>query len=492
MSELADLGVVELLKAFRDGQASPLEAVDSCLDRISRLEPVLGAFLTIEADSARAEAEESTRRWLDGSARKLEGVPFGLKDIILTEHTRTTGGSAHYQDHVPAQSATVARRLSDAGGIRLGKLATFEFACGGNAATANPWAREYWTSGSSSGSAAAVAARELPLAVGTDTGGSIAIPSSMCGIVGVKPTYGRVSRYGVMPMAWTLDHVGPMARTVRDAAVALSVMAGYDRDDPTSLPAGEEDYAGVLDGDVTGLRLGVPSDWFFDLCHPQVAATARAAIDSLVAMGAVAEPVSFPSFERADPHVIEVTIIAAELASLHEANRDRFDQYGPEVSRLLARAQFTLASDYLHALRARHLLQLDFQRVFDVVDVVVMPAVPYLVPRQDHLVADFGDRELPLADVVSRNTAITNLIGAPSTTVPCALDERGLPIGVQLVARPLAESMCLRVADALERLHSFADLVPPLLGSLDTASPAHTVTGTVHRPVVTTTKDGMW
>jgi aspartyl-tRNA(Asn)/glutamyl-tRNA(Gln) amidotransferase subunit A len=492
MSELADLGVVDLITAFRAGQASPVEAVDSCLDRISRLEPVLGAFLTIEADTARAAAERSARRWRDGSARALEGVPFGLKDIISTEGTRTTGGSAHYQEYVPARSATVARRLADAGAVRLGKLATFEFACGGNAATANPWALEYWTSGSSSGSAAAIAARELPLAVGTDTGGSIAIPSSMCGIVGVKPTYGRVSRQGVMPMAWTLDHVGPMTRTVRDAAVALSAMAGYDRADPTSLPAAVPDYASELDGDVTGLRLGVAEDWFLDMCHPQVAATMREAVDKLVAAGAVAEPVRFPSFERADPHVIEVTIIAAELASLHEANRDRLDQYGPEISRLLARAQFTLASDYLHALRARHLLQRDFQRVFEVVDVVVMPGVPYLVPRQDHLVADFGDRELPLADVVSRNTAIINLIGAPSTTVPCALDERGLPIGVQVVARPLAESMCLRVADALERLGSFTDLVPPVLASLDSSIPADPLTDTVHRPVVTTTKDGMW
>jgi aspartyl-tRNA(Asn)/glutamyl-tRNA(Gln) amidotransferase subunit A len=492
MSELADLGVVDLIQAFREGQASPVEAVDSCLDRIGRLEPVLGAFLTIEADSARAEAQTSSRRWLDGSARRLEGVPFGLKDIILTDGTRTTGGSIHYQDHVPTRSATVARKLSDAGGIRLGKLCTFEFACGGNAATANPWSTEYWTSGSSSGSAAAVAARELPLAIGTDTGGSIAIPSSMCGVVGVKPTYGRVSRHGVMPMAWTLDHVGPMTRTVRDAAAALSVMAGPDRNDPTSLSAPVEDYPNVLDGDVAGVRLGVPSDWFFDLCHPQIAAAARAAITQLVSIGAHAEPVSFPSFERADPHVIEVTIIAAELASLHEANRGRLDQYGPEVSRLLARAQFTLASDYLHALRARHLLQLDFQRVFDAVDVIVMPGVPYLVPRQDHLVADFGDRELPLADVVSRNTAIMNLIGAPSTTVPYALDERGLPIGIQVVARPLAESMCLRVADALERRCPFADLVPPLLGSVDTSIPASTVTGTVHRPVATTPKDGMW
>jgi aspartyl-tRNA(Asn)/glutamyl-tRNA(Gln) amidotransferase subunit A len=492
MTELADLGVVDLIEVFRGGQASPVEAVDSCVDRISRLEPVLGAFLTIEADSAREDANASARRWLDGSARALEGVPFGLKDIIFTERTRTTGGSAHYEDHVPTRSATVARRLTDAGGIRLGKLNTFEFACGGNAATANPWADGYWTSGSSSGSAAAVAGRELPLAVGTDTGGSIAIPSSMCGIVGVKPTYGRVSRHGVMPMAWTLDHVGPMTRSVRDAAVALSVMAGHDRHDPTSLTAPVEDFAGFLDGDVAGVRVGIPSDWFFDLCHPQIASAVRTAIDQLLSAGATAEPVAFPSFERADPHVIEVTIIAAELGSLHEANRDRLEQYGPEISRLLTRAQFTLASDYLHALRARHLLQLDFQRAFDAVDVIVMPGVPYLVPRQDHLIADFGDKQLPLADVVSRNTAIMNLIGAPSITVPCALDEHGLPIAVQVVARPLAESTCLCVADALERLCSFADFVPPVLSSLDTSIPAERLAGKVHRPVATTTKDGMW
>ncbi len=291
----------------------------------------------------------------------------------------------------------------------------------------------------------------------------------MCGIVGLKPTFGRVPRHGVMPMAWTLDHIGPLTRSVRDAAAALSVMAGYDRRDPTSLQAPVADYAAALDDDIAGLRVGVPCDWFLDLCHPEVERAFDAVVEQLECVGAKPVPVHFPSFEQADPHIIEVVIIAAELASLHEANRVALADYGPEVSRLLVRAQFTLATDYLQALRARQLLQLDFERVFNSVDVIVLPPVPYLVPRQDNLVADFGDRELPLADVVSRNTAIMNLIGAPSVTVPCALDTRGLPIGVQVAARPLAESMCLRVAAALERLGSFRDLVPPALAALDSS-----------------------
>ena len=485
MSELCDLTVTELLAAYGARETTPVEATDALLRRIEAVDERVGAVLTLEAERALQAAEHATDRWDSGTQRGLEGVPFGVKDIIFTDGVRTTGGSLVYESHAPAFSAPVVTRLEDAGAVRLAKLQTFEFALGGTAATTNPWNSDHWPAGSSSGSAAAVAARELPLALGTDTGGSIAIPSSVCGVCGLKPTYGRVPRSGVMALSWTLDHVGPIARSAEDLARALAVLAGSEPSDPTSSARAVPDYLAELSRSVEGLCIARPTDWFDDRCHPEIAHAAEEAIAVLVEQGAETVEVPLPSTHSADLHAIEMLIIFAELASLHSSAGEDPERYGPEFRRLFARAQFVTSADYLQALRARHLVQLDFEAVFERADVVVVPAVTYLTPRLDDLVADFGDEVLPLADVVARTTAVFNIIGAPTVTVPAGFDAQGLPIGVEIAARPHADAVALRVAHAFQQVTDAHRRAPAL-------EPMPAATGFAERSIDTTTKDGMW
>jgi aspartyl-tRNA(Asn)/glutamyl-tRNA(Gln) amidotransferase subunit A len=496
MTMLADLTVAELLDAYRRGTASPAEALESCLARIQRLDPAVGAVLTLPVERARRQAQVATRRWVAGTARPLEGVPYGLKDLIASAGVRTTGGSPSYADHVPATSAVVAERLEGAGAVLVAKLQTSEFGTGSSAATSNPWDLARYPGGSSSGPAAALAARELPLAIGSDTGGSIAIPAALCGVVGLKPTFGRVPTAGAMPLSWTLDHVGPMARTAADIARVLPVIAGHDPRDPTSATRPVDDYGVGLGAGLDGVRVGVPADWFFDVCDPEIEQATRRAIELLAEQGARLVDVSFPMTAHINPHTIELLVVYAEAASLHETEAQRRSGFGPEFQQFLRRAQQVPAGDYLKALRARHLFQLDFQRAFERVDVVVVPAAVSVAPRHDHMVATIGDRELPLIDVTSRAVAIMNMTGVPSLTMPAGFDRQGLPIGVQVVARPFAEATCLRVADAFQQLTAHHRAAPALVeddrrvstdppGLLDIAP-------LVENPLDTTTMSSVW
>jgi aspartyl-tRNA(Asn)/glutamyl-tRNA(Gln) amidotransferase subunit A len=492
-AELADFTICELLDAFRLRDASPTEAVAACLGRIQRLDDRVNAVITLLAERALDAAAESTRRWLDGTARPLEGIPFGLKDIIATAGIRSTGGSPMYADYVPEESATLARNLEAAGAVLLAKLQTFEFASGSNATTSNPWDLDRWPAGSSSGSAAAVAAYEMPLSVGTDTGGSIAIPAAFCGVVGLKATYGRVSRAGVFPLSWTLDHAGPLTRSAIDAAHALAAMAGYDPSDPTSGNVAVPDYARSL-RPLEGMRIGVPTEWFFDICAPEVTAAAHAAIELLAANGATIKEFDLPTTRTVQLHAIELTIVYAEVASLHEPNFSRIEGYGEEFQRLLTRAQFTSAVDYLKALRARHLLQLDFQRVFEDNDVVIVPGGVCVSPRHDHLVAKIGDEEMPLIDVVSRPTAVMDIVGLPAITIPAGFDDEGMPLGIQVAARPYDEISCLSVAHAYQQLTDYHSTMPSLVADdrNGTTASVPELPPYLAKPVVTATRDRIW
>jgi aspartyl-tRNA(Asn)/glutamyl-tRNA(Gln) amidotransferase subunit A len=494
VSQLADLGVAELLDAYRTREASPLEAVESCLDRIGRLDDQVQAVLTLLPDAAVTAATESTERWMRGEARPLEGIPYGLKDIIATEGIRTTGGSAVYADWIPSESATLVDRLEGAGAALVAKLYTFEFAGGANATTCNPWDLERTAAGSSSGSAAAVAARELPLAVGTDTGGSIAIPAAFVGITGLKATYGRIPRTGVMPLSWTLDHVGPMTRSAIDAALSLQVMAGYDRKDPNSLNVPVHDYLGSIDDGLRGMRIGVPRDWFFDVCDAEIAAATHEAVCELERAGATVKEFDLPSTRQVQLHAIELTVVYAEMSSLHSPTFSRLDEYGPEYQKLLARGQFVHAADYLHCLRARHLVQLDFERAFADVDLVVVPGCVCVAPRHDRMVAKIGDQELPLLDVISRTTAVFNIVGIPTLTIPSGLDSQGLPMGIAVAARPFDEPTMFRAAHAYQQLTDHHRLMPALVkeDSDGKHSPVPRPTGVIEKPILTATKDSIW
>lgn len=454
MRELADAGVGELLELYATGEASPVEAVEACLQRIQLLNPAVNAVLTVNSGPARRAAEESSRRWLQGLARPLEGIPFGLKDVIATAGLATTGGSGIYRSHVPTRDATVAHLLAAAGGVMLAKLQTFSFALGGPGnrdygPTRNPWDLERTSGGSSSGPAAALAARMLPLAIGTDTGGSIRIPAAFCGVAGLRPTYGRVSTEGVMMLSWTLDTVGPMARTAADCALVLPVI---------SQRAGEANRE-ALPADLRGVRVGVCEEFFFDVCDPEVAAAIHASVDVMTELGAVPVEIQLPHVHLAD--AIGRTIVTVEAASLHESTLDRIAEYDDALAERLLAAQFVGALDYARSLRLQRLLGDDFAAAFARVDVVATPTTAVAAPLLDGETVELGDETVAWRQLATRATFPASLAGLPVVSTHAGFTSRQLPVGMQIAAPPFQDELCLRVASAYEAASGHGAPAPP-------------------------------
>jgi len=454
VSELWELTAQDLLDAFATGAASPTEALDSCLGRINEVDGDINAVLTVCEERGRAEARESERRWAAGEARPLEGIPYGLKDIIATASIRTTGGSSIYRDHVPAEDACLTARLTAAGGVLAAKLQTYEFAFGGEinthyGAMRNPFDLRRTTGGSSGGSGGAIAARELPLAIGTDTGGSIRLPAAYCGITGLKPTYGRVPRHGVMGLAWTLDHAGPMARTVEDTALMLGAIAGFDARDPQCVDVAVPDYGAALDGDISGTTVGVPTSWFFEKVHPDVSAACDDALATLAGLGCEVVPVDLPGIDLAE-HIGWV-MLSAEVASYHEGTFGRLDEYDGRFAERLANAQFVTAKDYLAAQRHRGVVQAGMTTAFESVDVLLTPGTPTTAPLLGEMVADLGDLQVPWLSVAACCTFPFNVTGMPALVLPSGLAADGMPTSIQLAARPFDELTCLRVGHAFQQ-----------------------------------------
>jgi aspartyl-tRNA(Asn)/glutamyl-tRNA(Gln) amidotransferase subunit A len=479
VTSLADLSCAELVHAYSSREASPIESVKACIDRIDAVDGNINAVRNLCVQSALASAKDSEERWREGKARLLEGAPFGLKDIILTAGITTTGGGRVYEDFVPDRDAAVAERLKGAGGILLAKLHTWEFAGSGIpfGQTRNPWDPAHMSGGSSSGSAAAVSAREVPLAIGTDTGGSIRAPTAFCGITALKPTFGRVSRFGVMPLSWTLDHVGPMARTVEDVATCLEVIAGYDSRDPSSGNAAVPGYRDSCREDLRDVRVGLPSNWFFEICDSEVQSAILAAADELAEAGASVQEVSIPILDEIDPSTVTWLISNPEAASLHESNIAQLDLYSDEAIARRLDGGMILAVDYLRALRLRHVIQRGLEEVFEQVDVLLTPAANAVAPRIEHensvveapAVID-GDR-YPWMDVVARVTSVFSLTGVPALVLPCGFHTNGLPIAMQIAGPPYGEELCFRVGHAYQARTSHHIKSPPMpIGSGGTKS----------------------
>lgn len=472
---LADLTATELLARFADGSATPSQAVAACLARIEQTEPGVNAVLTLLAERATAQAAESDRRWAEGTARPLEGVPYGLKDIVATAGIRTTGGSALYRDHVPDTDAVLAGRLADAGGILLAKLATFEFACGGAVnrtfgPTRNPWDPTRTTGGSSSGSGAAVALGQVPLAIGTDTGGSIRIPSAFCGLTGIKATYGRVPRHGVMGLSWTMDHAGPMTRSVADCALMLDVIAGADPLDPTALPAEEEPFVAALDRDVTGWRVARPRGWFEDVMHPAVAEAHEAAVAELTATGVEVVDIELPTFALAE--VASWTIIYAEMLSYHEDHFGGLEDRDDMGAAMLGASPFVSATDYLRALRLRPAFQQELAAAMEGCAAIVTPAMTALPPLIDtDMTSDLGDRSVPWLEAACRTQVPFNLTGSPALVLPCGSVD-GLPVSLQLVGAPRDEASLFALGAAYQRTTTHHRDRPPMLAPDPVLSPS--------------------
>ncbi|MCY4423107.1 MAG: amidase [Acidimicrobiaceae bacterium] len=442
--DLAGLSAAGLLRGYRNGAFDPVEVVDACLARIDRSDDAIGAVVTVDS-TARHQAARSAERWRNGDAGPLEGVPVGVKDIIDTRGLATEAGSTLFAGHVPASDATVVARLRESGAVILAKTTTPEFAFGDESGdgVANPGAPGRWAGGSSSGSAAGLAAGLFPVALGSDTGGSIRVPASYCGVTGIKPTFGRVPRDGVFGVSWTLDHVGPMARTVEDLGLVLGVIAGGSRADPYTSDRGVPDY-GRLAGSVNGLRVGVVEGWLAAGCSPGVDAALSGALARLEELGCTIEPVPFRCAELAGIAAWVITVV--EFAAHHAANMNRIDEFTPSAAGRLAAGARTSAADYLKALRTRSLVQSDIDAAFERVDVLVTAATPTTAPDPATF---FDDGDRLWLDKVARSFLPFNLTGQPALVMPVGQDE-GRPAAIQIVAPPHADALCLQLGTGLQ------------------------------------------
>jgi aspartyl-tRNA(Asn)/glutamyl-tRNA(Gln) amidotransferase subunit A len=466
--QLCWLSAADLADAIARRAVSPVAVVDAHLARIERLNPRLNAFLTVVGDAARDAAQRAEKALAAGETLgPLHGVPFAVKDIIYTSGVRTTMGSRIFADFVPQVEATLVARLRAAGGILLAKAHTHEFAFGPTnenphyGPCRNPWDPARITGGSSGGSGAAVAAGLCPIAIGSDTGGSIRIPAALCGVVGLKPTYGRVSRYGVFPLSWTTDHLGPLTRSVRDAALALRAIAGYDPRDPTTSRSAVPDYVAALTGDVRGLRVGLLREHLDAPLDEEVRAQFAAAVETLRTLGAQVEEVSVPSAGYAP--VITGMISGIEAVVIHERHvRERAADYGPDVLHRLVPAFALTGADYVRAAQGRSRLIAETRAALQRCDVLASPTVPVPATEIGREVVAVGGRERAVRDYLARLTRLHNATGCPAISVPCGYTTSGLPVGLQIAGRPLDEAVVLRVADAYERATAGQRRRPPL------------------------------
>jgi len=431
---LADLTLAEAAAAIRTRRLSPVELTEAVLARIDEVEPRLHAYVAVDADRARAEARAAEH----GEIRSpLHGIPMGLKDLIDVAGTATTASSRVRAGHRAEKDSVVAAQLRAAGAVLLGKTHTHEFAYGlTTPQTHNARDPSRVAGGSSGGSAVAVAAGAATFALGTDTGGSIRVPAALNGVVGVKPTYGRIPRDGVTSLSWSLDHIGPITRTVEDAALVLSVLIGQ-----TEVP----------DGDLTGLRVGVPVNYYFDHVAPAVETAVRAAVDDLAALGAEVVDVEIPMTRYLQ--ATQWGLMVPEATAYHERSlRAVPGDYAEDVRVLLEAGELMSAGDYLRAQRARTLMRREWTRLFETVDVLAAPAVPMTaVPAGQETVTWSDGTVEAVSDAYVRLSAAANLTGAPALTQPIGTDPDGMPIGLQLLARPDEEAVLLRTGRALER-----------------------------------------
>ena len=473
-SDLNRLTIAEARDLLRKREISATELTRACLEQIKLVDPKLNAFITVCAREAVDQAAAADQRLAAGDAPALCGIPLAIKDIYATRGVRTTCASKILENFVPPFDATVIARLRDTGAVFVGKANLDEFAMGSsteNSAfgpTRNPHNVERVAGGSSGGSAAAVAADQCLGSLGTDTGGSIREPASFCGVVGLKPTYSRVSRFGVIAYASSLDQVGPFAKTVRDAAIILTALAGVDPCDSTCSARPVPDYEAALTGSVAGLRVGVPKEYFVEGMDPEVENAVRAALKAYESLGARLVEISLPHtrYAIAAYYIVATAEASANLArydgiryglraeaanTLDLYNRTRARGFGAEVKRRIMLGTFVLSAGYYDAYylkgqKVRTLIRRDFERAFAECNVIATPVAPTTAFRLGEKMAN--PLQMYLSDIF---TISVNLAGLPGMSVPCGFDREGLPIGLQLIGPAFGEETILRAADAFER-----------------------------------------
>ncbi len=465
--ELCGLSIARAAKALQARECSPLELTEAYLQRIENLNPRVNAYITVTAERARTDARHATDEIAAGRSRgPLHGIPIGLKDLYETAGIRTTGGGKIHTNHVPAHDCPVAKRLRDAGTILLGKLNTHEYAYGVTTnnphygPTRNPWNLEHIPGGSSGGSGAAIAAGLATATMGTDTGGSIRMPASVCGVVGLKPTYGRVSKAGVLPLSYLFDHTGPITRSVEDAALILNAVAGYDPMDATTVRTPTEDYtAGLRDG-VRGMRIGIPRAYFYDHLEDDVSVAVEHAISELRRLGADVRDVEIPGV--ADGVGALFGLVLAEAQEIHAAAlHTRPADFGADVRALLTSPSPDAATLML-GLRARDALAVSMRCALQSVDVLVTPTTPIVAARIGQETIRYGGIEESILSAMIRCTAPFNATGLPALSIPCGFTRAGLPVGLQFAGRPFDEVGVLRAGHTYEQATEWHLRVPSL------------------------------
>jgi aspartyl-tRNA(Asn)/glutamyl-tRNA(Gln) amidotransferase subunit A len=485
-TNLTDLTLTEALDALKRKTISSVELTQAYLDQINRIDPQVKAFITITAEQALEQARAADTARAQGSDAPLLGLPLAIKDVISTKGVETTAASKILKGYVPPYDATVVARLKEAGIAILGKLNLDEFAMGSSTensgffVTRNPWNLDHVPGGSSGGSAAAPAAHMALGTLGTDTGGSIRLPGSFCGVAALKPSYGRVSRYGLIAFGSSLDQAGPMARTVEDVARIMQVIAGHDPLDSTSMQTPVPDYVAGLTRDVKGLKIGLPKEYFASGLQPEVEQAVRAAAASLESMGAELREVTLPhsAYSLATYYIIACSEASANLARMdgvrfgprveraelidtYKATRSQ--GFGPEVKRRIMLGTYALSAGYYDAWygkaqAVRTLIKQDFDEAFKDVDVMLSAVAPTTAFKFG---ANMDDpMQMYLADIL---TISLNLAGVTGMSVPCGFDQQGLPIGLQLMAPAFREDLVMRVGHAYEQAHEWHKRTPALI-----------------------------
>ncbi|MBS0261056.1 MAG: amidase [Planctomycetes bacterium] len=455
----------EITTAVHSQQRSARDIVDAALQRAEKFQDRFRAFTKITPDIARRQAARVDERIRNGERLPLAGVPFAVKDLFDLEGTPTTYGAKVFANRIAKSNATAVQKLIDAGGVCIGKLNLHECAFGftgenptfGNAR--NPWDPSRIAGGSSSGSAIAVALGICPVTLGSDTGGSIRQPSALCGVTGLKPTYGRVSRAGGLPLSWTMDHVGPLTRTAADAALVLKVLAGTDPADETSSRRAVPDYPAEISARIRGLRIGVMHRWFFEGLDPEVAAAVTAGLDKLLSLGARQVEVNLPLLE--ETLGAHRAIIFPEASAFHRPFLEKqAAEYADDIRPLLLSGLFMPAVNYLDALRARRIIRREWAKVFETIDVFLTPTTPVTATPFGATMAEVPGGPKPLVRAYLDLTLPFNLTGYPAIALPCGFSRSGLPIGMQLVGQPFTESVLLRTAHQYQQETDWHTRIP--------------------------------
>ncbi len=466
MNDFFSLSLSDLSKMINQKKISPLEITLNYIEKIKKDNQKLNAFVFLNEENAINSAEKATNEISSGYLKgPLHGLPVAHKDLYMTKNIKTTAGSKILENNYPTFNSTVVNKLDNQGMIMLGKLNTHEFAYGptgefsSHGASCNPWDLERITGGSSGGSAAAVSARLTPIASGSDTGGSIRMPAACCGVTGLKPTYGRISRHGVIPLCWTMDHTGPIAQSALDCAMFLQACAGYDKLDKTSSKKPVPNYLDRINDNIEGLKIGIPSNYFFENTQNDIVKKVEEVLDLFKSKGAILKSVEIDQIEYSASAALAIYL--SEATSYHDDNiRKNPELYTDSVRTFLKLGDHILAKDYLAAQRYRTLIGENLKKIFLDVDILVTPGITITAPKIGQSDIEINGENTDVFSTLLHNTEPFDLSGLPAIVFPCGFDKNNLPVSIQLIGKPFDESRILSIANYFQKETDWHKIIP--------------------------------